>query len=71
LGASSSSRSLIDDPDDTLEIQPDRCQRCDTSLAGAEECGRQRRQVVDVAPAPPPTVTEYQRISKVSRVAGR
>jgi hypothetical protein len=39
--------------------------RCDSSLAGAEEAGRQRRQVVDVRPAPPPKVTEYQRVSKV------
>ena len=69
-GASSSSRSLIDDVDDTLEIQPDRCRRCDASLEGAQECGRQRRQVIDVRPAPPPTVTEYQRISKVCRCCG-
>ena len=64
-GASSSSRSLIDDPDDRLFIRPDRCRRCDASLAGAAEHARQRRQVVDVPPSPPPTVTEYQRISKV------
>jgi transposase len=69
-GASSSSRSLIDDADETLEIQPQRCQRCDASLEGAQECRRQRRQVVDVAPAPPPTVTEYQRISKVCQCCG-
>src|SRR6266540_5792120 len=54
-GAPSSSRSLVDDADDTLEIHPDRCERCDTSLAGAVE----RRQVVDARPAPPPKVTEY------------
>jgi transposase len=69
-GASSSSRSLLDGAEDTLEIQPDRCQRCDTSLAGAEESGRQRRQVVDVWPAPPPRVTEYQRVSKVCPCCG-
>jgi transposase len=69
-GASSSSRGLVDDVDDTLEIRPDRCRRCDTWLAGAQECGRQRRQVVDVAPAPPPKVTEYQRISKVCPCCG-
>jgi transposase len=69
-GASSSSRSLIDDADDTLEIAPDRCQRCDTSLDGANECGRQRRQVVDVGAAPPPKVTEYQRISKTCPCCG-
>lgn len=69
-GASSSSRSLIDDAEDTPEIHPDRCRRCDVSLQGAQECGRQRRQVVDVRPAPPPKVTEYQRISKVCRCCG-
>jgi transposase len=69
-GASSSSRSLVDDADDTLEIAPDRCERCDTALQGAEECGRQRRQVVDVGAAPPPKVTEYQRISKMCPCCG-
>jgi transposase len=69
-GASSSSRSLIDDADETLEIRPDRCRRCDAGLDGAEECGRQRRQLVDVRPAPPPKVTEYQRISKVCGCCG-
>ena len=49
-GASSSSRNLLDDADETLEIQPQRCQRCDASLEGAQECRRQRRQVVDVRP---------------------
>jgi transposase len=69
-GASSSSRSLLDDADETLEIAPDRCRRCDASLAGAQESGRQRRQVVDVRSAPPPKVTEYQRISKVCSCCG-
>lgn len=69
-GASSSSRSLIDDADETFQIQPDRCRRCDASLEEAQECGRQRRQVIDVRVAPPPKVTEYQRISKVCRCCG-
>ncbi len=69
-GSSSSSRSLAEEADDMLEIAPDRCQRCDTSLAGAEESGRQRRQVVDVRPVPAPKVTEYQRISKVCPCCG-
>lgn len=69
-GTSSSSRSLVDDADDTLEIAPDRCHRCDTSLDGADECGRQRRQVVDIGAAPPPKVTEYQRISKTCPCCG-
>jgi transposase len=64
LGAASASRSLIDDPDDRLAIIPDRCGNCEASLREAAECGRQRRQIVDAGPAPEPTVTEYQRISK-------
>lgn len=63
-GASSRSRRLVDDPDDTVEIEPDRCDRCDGSLDGAEEVGRERRQVVDVVPAPPPEIIEYQRVSR-------
>jgi transposase len=69
-GASAASRSLIDDPDDRLAIHPDRCANCATSLAGALECGRQRRQLVDAGPVPAPTVTEYQRISKLCRCCG-
>jgi transposase len=69
-GSSSSSRSLLDDPDERLEIHPNRCHRCDASLRGAGERGRQRRQIVDVAPVPPPTVVEYQRVSKVCRCCG-
>jgi transposase len=69
-GASSSSRSLVEDPDERLEIAPDRCRRCDTSLDAAQECGRQRRQIVDVAPVPPPKVTEYQRIFLVCPCCG-
>jgi transposase len=63
-GALSTSRRLVDDPDDTVVIEPDRCRRCDASLGGAQEHGRQRRQVVDVGPVPPPEITEYQRVSK-------
>jgi transposase len=69
-GASSSSRHLLEDADDTLEIRPGRCRRCDASLEEAAECGRQRRQVIDASPAPPPKVTEYQRISKLCSCCG-
>jgi hypothetical protein len=69
-GSASFSRSLTDDPDERLEIHPDRCGSCEASLRGAGEHGRQRRQIVDVAAAPPPTVTEYQRISKVCPCCG-
>lgn len=63
-GSTSVSRSLIDDPDAVFEVAPDHCSRCEKSLAGAQETSRVRRQVVDVAPPPPPTVTEYQLVSR-------
>lgn len=69
-GSASCSRSLIDNPDERLEIHPDRCGSCATSLHRASEHDRQRRQVVDVAPVAPPVVTEYQRISKVCPCCG-
>ncbi|MEC3982855.1 IS66 family transposase [Amycolatopsis sp. H20-H5] len=69
-GMSSSSRSLIDDPDEMVVISPERCRGCDVSLAGAPESGRERRQVVDASPVPPPVVTEYQRVSKTCVCCG-
>lgn len=69
-GASSVSRSLIDDPDQTVVIEPERCRECATPLADAIESGRERRQVVDVRAVPPPEVTEYQRVSRTCRCCG-
>jgi transposase len=70
-GTSSTSRRLIDDPDEVVVIEPDRCQQCDASLTDAAETGRERRQVVDVVPAPPPEVTEYQRVSRLCACCGQ
>jgi transposase len=63
-GSSSVSRRLSDDPDAVFEVAADRCVKCEKSLHGAEETSRVRRQVVDVSPPPPPTVTEYQMVSR-------
>ena len=63
-GGVSVSRSLVEDPDETFEVAPDRCARCARSLDGAAETARVRRQVVDVEPPPPPKVTEYQLVSR-------
>jgi transposase len=63
-GSASASRSLIDDPDDSFEVAPDRCARCEKSLHDAAETARVRRQVVDVQAPPPPKVTEYQLVSR-------
>jgi hypothetical protein len=40
------------------------CARCERSLGGAEETARVRRQAADVQAPPPPTVTEYQLVSR-------
>ena len=64
-GASSASRSLVEDPDDTVVIEPDRCCGCDGSLSDAAPARRERRQVVDGVPPPPPQIIEYQRVSTV------
>jgi transposase len=63
-GAFSTSRRLVGDPAQVKDIEPDRCRRCDASLQGAQEHHRDRRQVVDVRPAPEPEIIEYRRISK-------
>lgn len=63
-GTASFTRRLVDDPHDTVVIEPDRCRRCDTALAGAMQCGHTRRQVVDLSPPPPPVITEYRRVGK-------
>jgi hypothetical protein len=63
-GAASASRTVIDNPDEVFEVAPDCCARCEKSLAGAQEASRIRRQVVDASPPPPPTVTEYQLVSR-------
>lgn len=69
-GASSSSRSLIDDPDEIVVLEPLCCRGCASSLAGASVAGRERRQVVDAGPVRPPEVTEYQRVSKICTCCG-
>ena len=52
-------------------IEPARCGGCAQSLAEAVESGRERRQVVDVRPAPAPEITEYQRVSKTCSCCGQ
>lgn len=69
-GASSSSRSLVDDPDEIVVLEPECCRGCASSLAGVPVAGYERRQVVDVGPVPLPEVTEYQRVSKICACCG-
>ncbi len=69
-GAASSSRSLVEDPDRVVVIEPEHCGGCAQPLADGVVSGRERRQVVDVAPVPAPEITEYQRVSKVCSGCG-
>jgi transposase len=63
-GSASASRDVVDDPDETFEVAPDHCARCEKPLDDAAETARVRRQVADVEPPPPPKVTEYQLVSR-------
>lgn len=63
-GSGSSSRALVADPDRISEIVASRCRGCSADLSQAGEYSRERRQVIDVRPAPPPEIIEYQRVSK-------
>jgi transposase len=69
-GASSSSRRLAEHPDRTVVIEPGRCRGCASPLANAAEQGRERRQVVDARPVPPPEIVEYQRVPRVCAGCG-
>src|ERR1700677_2679531 len=69
-GAPGSSRSLGDDCDELVWIEPSHCGGCGGSLAAAQTHGRQRRQVIDVSEPPPLQITEYQRISKICPSCG-
>jgi transposase len=64
-GSSSAFRRLSDDPDRKIVVlEPDCCRGCAAALAAAAEVARERRQVVDVPPAPAPEIIEYQRVSR-------
>jgi transposase len=64
------SRSLSDDPDRVVVIEPEQCSGCAEPLVEAVERSRERRQVVDARPVPPPEITEYQRVSKLCPCCG-
>ena len=56
---------LADDADDSFDFLPARCGGWGTDLAGAAGISRQRRQAIELPPAPNATVTEYRVISLV------
>lgn len=58
-GSGGSTRGLVDDPDEVIEVFPPTCP-AGHDLAGVAPRSTRRRQVVDIATPPPPVVTEYQ-----------
>ncbi len=54
------SRSLSDNPDKVVNIDPTACAGCQSSLTSTAARVVDRRQVVDLPPVAEPTVTEYR-----------
>ena len=67
-GAESVTLRQVAVPDETVVCVPSRCGCCGEPLAGAVVAGVQKLQEFDIAPPPPPRVTEYQ---VQARVCGR
>jgi transposase len=63
-GTGGATLPLVDDPDQTLYCDLDRCGDCGSDLSGAPVARVERRQVTDIAPPPPPYVTEYRIITR-------
>lgn len=63
-GATGSTMPLIDNPNETITSDPAVCGDCEADLRGARVVSMIRRQVTDVAPPPPPYVTEYRIITR-------
>jgi transposase len=63
-GAGGTTMPLVDNPDQTLYCDVDRCGDCGTDLAGVPVSRMERRQVTDIAAPPPPYVTEYRIITR-------
>jgi transposase len=59
-GAQSSTLRQVTDPGRTVTCAPAACAGCGGELAGALVTAVQRLQVFDIAPPPPPQVTEYR-----------
>ena len=63
-GTGGTTMPLVDNPDQTLFCDVDRCEDCGGELTGAPVARVERRQVTDIAPPPPPRVTEYRIITR-------
>jgi transposase len=55
---------LVDNPNKTVIHDAQRCQNCGTDLTNAPVARVERRQVTDIAPPPPPYVTEHRIITR-------
>ncbi len=64
-GAPGTTMPLVEDPDEVVILDPGCCGDCGADLGGAPVAAVQRWQVTDIAPPPPPRVTEYQLITRV------
>jgi transposase len=58
-GEPGATMSLVDDPDERIEVSPACCRGCGAGLAGEPALHQRRHQVTDIGPPPPPRVTEY------------
>jgi transposase len=63
-GSGGTTMPLVDNPNETIVRDADRCADCGTDLTGASISRVERRQVTDIAPPPPPYVTEYRIITR-------
>jgi transposase len=64
-------RKMVDDPDETVTLDPPACADCGGSLAGAPVFAVRRHQVFDVPPPPPrPRVTEYRVVARTCPCCG-
>jgi transposase len=63
-GTGGTTMPLVDNPNQTLYCDADRCGDCGGDLTGAPVARVERRQVTDVAAPPPPRVTEYRIITR-------
>jgi transposase len=63
-GTGGTTMPLVDDPNETLYCDVDRCADCGADLTGAPVARVERRQVTDIAAPPPPRVTEYRILTR-------
>jgi transposase len=61
---------LVSDPDERLEFSPAACRGCGAGLAAEPVAAERRHQVTDIAPPPPPRVTEYVAQAKACPCCG-